>query len=109
VELALYVTMRIVHVGGWRRVVVAIERRGAAWCAVELAAGAREDDAATWARTFDRRYRVATSIAELTAEPLRFSELYVDGGVGALLDEVERQLAEKDRLMREARRDAGNG
>jgi hypothetical protein len=104
VELALYVQMRMMHVGGWRRVVVAIEPAGAAWCAVELAPNAGEDDARTWAVLFEPRRRVATTIDELLSRATTFREIYIDGGVGALLNEVERQQIERERLKREARR-----
>jgi len=102
----LYVTMRLMHVGGWRRVLVAQESRGACWCAVELDDQAREDDAATWAASFERRYRQDVTIDELMAGWQRFSEVYIDGGVGELLNQVERLRAERDNLRRAERDEA---
>lgn len=103
VEQALYVMLRMVHVHGWRRLVVAVEPDRHTWLAVSLSPDASEEDARDWSRLLDKRYRRDVAIDELIADPLRFREIYVDGGVGQLLDEVERQQLERERLKREAR------
>lgn len=103
VALALYVTMRMVHVPGWRHVVVAVEPDGHTWCGVELAADCREHDARDWSTLLHRRYRVGTTMGELVADPLRYRELYVDGGVAQILNEVEREQVRREELRRRAR------
>lgn len=100
----MYVMVRMVHVRGWRRLAVAIERDGHAWCGVELDPACREDDAREWSQLFERRYRRHVSLDELLAEPWRFEEIYLGGGIRVLLNEVERQQVERERLKREARR-----
>jgi hypothetical protein len=104
VENALYVMLRMVHVRGWQRLAVLCERDGHTWCCVELTPACSEADARDWSQLFDRRHRRDVAIDELLADPWRFPEIYLNGGVGPLLDEVERQQLERDRLKREARR-----
>lgn len=104
VERTLYVQLRMVHVRGWAHLLAAQEPRGHTWAAVELAPTAGEEDARDWALLFARRYRVETTIEALLAEPRRFSELYLDGGVQAFLRGHERELerpAETRRRWRE--------
>lgn len=101
--MVLYVTMRMVHLRGWRRLVVACERSGHTWLAIELAPETSEADAQAWAQTFDRRYRVEMTMDALVAAPLRWSELYVDGGVGAFLNGYERQMERDEETRRRGR------
>lgn len=83
------VQLRMMHIGGWRHLVVAQETPGKTWLAVEMAATAREDDARDWSTLLPARYRVETTIDALISEPWRYSELYIDAGVGPLLNRVE--------------------
>ena len=103
VEIALYVALRMVHLPGRSLLAVLCEPDGHTWCCVELAAAASEADARDWSQLLERRYRVDVTADELLATPWRFSEVYLNAGVGALLNDVERQQVERDRLMREAR------
>lgn len=99
----LYVTMRMVHLRGWRRVVVAVERTDHTWLAVELAPETSEADAAAWASTFDKRYRRAESIEDLLAMAGTWNELYVDGGVAGFLGGYERQMERDEETRRRGR------
>ncbi len=99
----LYVTMRMVHLRGWRRVVVACEQLGHVWLAVELAPETSEADAQAWAATLDRRYRRTETLEELIALAGTWNELYVDGGVGRFLDGYERQMERDEQTRRRGR------
>lgn len=101
--MVLYITLRMVHLRGWRRLVVAVEQLGATWLAVELAPEASEADAQAWAATLDGRYRVAMTLDELVSSPGRWNQLYVDGGVGAFLNGYERQMERDEETRRRAR------
>lgn len=103
-EIALYVMLRHMHVAGWRHLLVAGSLLGPWFLGVEMSPDAREDDAHTWAALMDGRYRVETTIADLLAEPTRFTELYIDGGVAAFLAGYERELERMEELRRRARR-----
>jgi hypothetical protein len=107
-ELALYVAFRMVRVPGWRHLLVAMDRRDAAWVGIELAPNARENDARDWAGLFHERYRVEATIEELLADPRRFKELYIDGGVGAFLNEYERWVEAREQERRRLRDERGN-
>lgn len=104
VELVLYVTMRMVHLRGWRRVVVACERTGHTWLAVQLAPEASEADALAWSQTLDARYRRPETIEDLLALAGTWSELYVDGGVGTFLNAHERQMERDEETRQRGRR-----
>ena len=103
VELVLYVTMRMVHLRGWRRLVVACERSGHTWLGIELAPETSEADAQAWASTLDKRYRRPESIEELLQLAGTWKELYVDGGVGAFLNGYERQMERDEETRRRGR------
>lgn len=103
VELVLYVTMRMVHLRGWRRIVVAVERDEHTWLAIELAPETSEADAKAWATTLENRYRRKETIDELLAMAGRWNQLYVDGGVGAFLNGYERQMERDEETRRRAR------
>jgi len=89
VQLQLYGQLRIAHVGGWVHLVVCCELLGRTWVGVELATTATERDARDWYGLLPPRYLVKLTIDELLAEPRRFAELYLDGGVRAFLNERE--------------------
>jgi hypothetical protein len=74
VEMVLYITMRMVHLRGWRRVVVA-----------------------------DDLYRRTETIEELLAMAGQWNELYVDGGVAGFLGAYERQMERDEETRRRAR------
>ncbi len=101
--MVLHITMRMVHLRGWRRVVVAVEQLGHVWLGVELAPLASESDAQAWAATLERRYRRSESIEELLQLAGCWNELYVDGGVGRFLDGYERQMERDEQTRRRGR------
>jgi hypothetical protein len=103
VEMVLYITMRMVHLRGWRRVVVAVERDEHTWLGVELAPETSEDNAKAWAATLDDRYRRTETIEELLAMAGQWNELYVDGGVAGFLGAYERQMERDEETRRRAR------
>lgn len=103
VEIALYVWLRMVHVAGWRRLVICCPLTGATFAGIELAEQASEADARDWARLFDRRYRTTLTLDDLLQDPARFTELYIDGGVGAFLRRYEDEQARAEALRRRAR------
>lgn len=101
--MVLYITMRMVHLRGWRRVVVAVERTDHTWLAVELAPETSEADAQAWAATLDARYRRTETIEDLLALAGTWNELYVDGGVRGFLNGYERQMERDEQTRRRAR------
>lgn len=103
VEIRLYVALRMVHLRGWRRLVVCCAFQGPVFVGVELAPETPEDDAQAWAALFHRRYRVPMTVDELTADASRWSELYRDGGVGAFLNGYAREQERMEELRRRAR------
>lgn len=103
VEMVLYVTMRMVHLRGWRRVVVAVERSEHTWLAVELAPETSEADAKAWSTTLPNRYRRTETIDELLALAGQWNELYVDGGVRGFLNGYERQMERDEETRRRGR------
>lgn len=103
VELALYVALRMVKVGGWRRLVFAHHWRRGTYAGIELAPDASEEDAHTWSRLFATRYRVNLTIADLLADVGSFEELYIDGGLRVVLAAVEEDQRRRDELRRGGR------
>lgn len=95
----LYVWMRMAHIPGWAHLLVAVEPLGRTFFAVELAEYATERDARDWSGFLPKYNRVQTTIEEMLATPRRFGELYIDGGIGAFLNEQE-----ADDRMRELNR-----
>jgi hypothetical protein len=106
VEIALYVQLRMVHVRGWRHLVVAQEPRGATWVCVEMAPETSEENARDWSSLFDARYRVPATLGDVLATPGRWSELYIDAGIARFLERHERQL-ERDADARRRWREGG--
>lgn len=107
-ERALYVYMRMMHIGGWRHIVVCTEKGFGCYIGVEMAERAREDDARDWSQFLEKRYRVELTLEELTSEPMRWREIYIDGGVGALLNEVERMEMRAQQARDAMRYERGN-
>jgi hypothetical protein len=90
-EARLYVALRLMRVGGWLHLVVCCTQLGPTFVGLQLAPDAREDDAQLWASAFERRYRVDASVDDLLGSPWRWSEIFLDGGVGAFLERYEWQ------------------
>jgi hypothetical protein len=93
--------LRMMHVPGYRRIVVLQESYHHTWLAIEISDTASEEDARDWSSFFPARYRVQTTIEELLATPQRWSEIYIDGGVSAFLraHELANELREQRRAI----------
>lgn len=99
----LYVVLRMGRVRGWARLVVAWSMRRGTFVGVELAAGASEEDARTWASLFGARYRVSIEFGDLLGELERFDVVWMNGGVGELLDGLEEEQRRREAWRRERR------
>jgi len=105
VEIALYVSLRMMHLGGRGRTVVLCPARGGATLALELDESASEEDAQAWASLFHRRYRIETTIEELLAGVTRYGAVYMDGGIGEFLNAYEQEQRRMEELRRKDRRE----
>lgn len=104
VEELLYITLRMMHVRGWRHLVLVQPPRGRVFVGVELAPEANEENARDWSHFLAEQYRVPMTLDELLADPWRHAEVYVDAGIGALMNSVEQRHLQEERARQDFRR-----